>query len=519
MDTARATLRRARRYAVAPALAATLIATAGAPSVADPVVPSVDDASQSSAPTDDAASRTAPADDAATTSSAPTGPGDVRPRIAPLSSPLGQVSAGPVPDADALAQDLEDELGSRWLGPSNRRAVAIRDALTGESLLERNGSRLVTPASTTKLLSAAAIMTGLEAGDTFTTRVVAGEEPGEVVLVAGGDMLLADGRGNPEAVAGHAGIADLAAQTAAALQGEQGGTDDADATAGATTDDPVTVSLDLSYAAAPHAIPTWTEHWVAEGWTGRVVQLGRADDRARPYNPSPAQPEQEVARVFRAALEEEGVDVAGGDDAEAAEVEATDDARELATVESAAVRDVLALALATSDNAMVEQLARQAAVAAGVEPDQEPVMTWVEQTLAAEYHLELDGVQITDASGLSDGTRIPVDAVAEVLVQAAHGEHPELQEVLAAGGLPIAGYTGTLATRFHLDLHDPAVGNARAKTGTLPGVTSLAGTVVTADGRLLVYAMTADDIDEGSGAFEAASVLDEVVAELARCGC
>ena len=68
-------------------------------------------------------------------------------------------------------------------------------------------------------------------------------------------------------------------------------------------------------------------------------------------------------------------------------------------------------------------------------------------------------------------------------------------------------------------MHDPAVGNARAKTGSLPGVTSLAGTVVTEDGRLLAYAMTADDIEAGAAVFEARSVLDEVVAELARCGC
>ena len=543
--TSRGSTRRATRYVVAPALAAALLAgawsvpEAGAASARVPISVG-DDASTTTAPEGGAAATTGAPDDASTTTRAPSTAADVRPRIATPAAPLGQVTGGAVPDADALSEDVADELDSQWLGPSNRRAVTVRDALTGEVLLDRNATRLVTPASTTKLLSAAAIVTGLDGGDTFTTRVVRGPEPGEVVIVAGGDMLLADGVGDPDAVAGHAGLADLAAQTAASLTGVAGEGDDEGDGASTTAEDaedaaatsapeaadgavdgPITVSLDLSYAAGPDALETWTDQWVSEGWTGRVVQLGRSGDRALPFNPSPADPEQEVARVFREALAEEGLDVVGSgdEDATAAEVEAPDDATELASVESAAARDVLALALATSDNAMVEQLARQAAVADGESADQDTVMAWIEQTLVEDYGLDLEGVQIADASGLSDGTRIPVDVVADVLVAGSDGSHPGLQEVLAAGGLPIAGYTGTLSARFHLDVHDPAVGNARAKTGSLPGVTSLAGTVVTEDGRLLAYAMTADDIEDGAAVFEARSVLDEVVAELARCGC
>jgi D-alanyl-D-alanine carboxypeptidase/D-alanyl-D-alanine-endopeptidase (penicillin-binding protein 4) len=300
------------------------------------------------------------------------------------------------------------------------------------------------------------------------------------------------------------------------------------------------VSLDLSHVPGPHVLDTWSEHWVAEGWTGRIVQLGRARDRALPYNPSPQEPEQQVARVFREALAGHGIQVAGvggaGDEADedgndedgsddadvrAELVTAPADAQQLAVVESAPLRDVLALASATSDNAMFEQLSRQAAVAAGHGADQPSVTAWIRDTMTEDFGLDLTGMQIADASGLSDGTSLSMQVVAEVLVAGADGSHPRLQEVLAAGGLPIAGYTGTLGNgmRFHLPVHAPAVGNARAKTGTLPGVTALAGTVVTADGRLLVFAVAADDIETGSAAIEAASILDEIVAQLARCGC
>ncbi|KUG51815.1 hypothetical protein AVL62_07655 [Serinicoccus chungangensis] len=497
---------RSTRYALAGVAALVVALGALAPGTADPRAVAAEQVGATEEP---------PSPDQATaTADAAPSPGEVRPRIAPATEPLRPVTSAPVPDRGAVSGQISDELDSTWLGGTTRRAVAIRDALTGEPLGDRYSSRLVTPASTTKLLAAAAVVTGLPGDHTFTTRVVAGAEPGEVVLVAGGDMLLADGDGDPEAVAGHAGIADLAAQTAASLGSAQESDD-------AAADGPVRVSLDLTHVEGPHAMPTWIDRWLDEGYAGRIVQIGRSVDRARPFNPSPRAPEQEVARVFREALAEEGVDVEGArdDDARAEEVQAATDARELAVVESAAARDVLALALATSDNAMVEQLARQAAVADGEAADQESVTAWIRQTMVDDYGLDMTGVRLTDASGLSDGTLIPVAAVADVLVAGADGSHPRLQEVLAAGGLPIAGYTGTLTTRFHLDVHEPAVGNARAKTGTLPGVSSLAGTVVTRDGRLLVYALTADDIDRGSAAIEAASVLDEVVADLARCGC
>src|SRR5699024_2829434 len=107
---------------------------------------------------------------AVTSPPAPTAPSDVRPRVAALQHPLGAVSAAPAPDPGALREELEDELESEWLGPGNRRGLSVRDALTGEVLADVNADRLMTPASTTKLLAAAAVVVGLDAEERFTTR-------------------------------------------------------------------------------------------------------------------------------------------------------------------------------------------------------------------------------------------------------------------------------------------------------------------------------------------------------------
>ena len=52
--------------------------------------------------------------------------------------------------------------------------------------------------------------------------------------------------------------------------------------------------------------------------------------------------------------------------------------------------------------------------------------------------------------------------------------------------LPIAGYDGTLQKRMQ---GTEAEGNVRAKTGTVTGITSLAGYLTTASGHVLAFAI------------------------------
>jgi D-alanyl-D-alanine carboxypeptidase/D-alanyl-D-alanine-endopeptidase (penicillin-binding protein 4) len=80
-------------------------------------------------------------------------------------------------------------------------------------------------------------------------------------------------------------------------------------------------------------------------------------------------------------------------------------------------------------------------------------------------------------------------------------------ELLA--GLPIAALDGTLARRTR-----EARGRVRAKTGSLDGVTSLAGFAHTARGRDLVFAVIVNGPRHGDAA--ASDALDAFAAALVR---
>ncbi len=408
-------------------------------------------------------------------------------------------TAAPLPARDALATVLASALADPGLGSSVD--VTVRDAATGAHLLDRNAERPGIPASTTKLLTATAVMATLDPAERLSTRAVLGAAPQDVVLVAGGDTLLAPGRGSATAVAGRAGLDDLAAQTAAALKRR-----------GVAT---ATLHLDDRHAAGPRYAPAWEPVDIAAGLTGAVAMMGLSTQRPRPYHPTPADPAMRAATAFRTALARHGVTVATDIDRRAA----APGAAQLGVVRSAPVADQLALALADSDNALTESLARQAAARSGrtgAGLGFAEVAAWVRQQVRAQG-IDITGATLLDSSGLSRGTVIPARVLGDVLAMAARGTPPGLRDVVAQ--LPVAGLTGTLHDRFRTPRSHPAAGIARAKTGTLTGASAMAGTVVDRDGRLLLYVVLADAIPPGVGTLTARAALDRFVATLATCGC
>lgn len=378
-------------------------------------------------------------------------------------------------------------------------ALVVRDGQSGDVLYEQDAGTPRIPASTTKILSALAIGQAFAADATLTTRTVQGPGADEVVLVAGGDSLLAPGEGDPTAVAGHAGLGDLADETAAALRRE-----------GRTS---VTLSVDTTYADGPLVAPTWATSFRPEGITGAVAMLGRSDQRATGGRVGPADPVASTRDRFATLLRDRGLRVTVSTAPAAPWVE-TDGS--LGAVESAPVRDQLALALTESDNALTEILARQAASRSGVDTGGADGFArtgaWVVSQVAA-LRLDTDGVTLSDASGLSRENRVTARLLTDVLVLGYDGRHPVLRTAL--DGLPVGGLSGTLAGRFDTPTTKDAAGRARAKTGTLTGANALAGSVVDDDGRLLVFSGLVAD----AGTNDARSALDRFVATVAACGC
>lgn len=420
-------------------------------------------------------------------------PPDVRRPRAPQAPAALPGVGGTAPTPEGVRGALEPLLDAPGLGPAT--SMAVRDASTGQRLFALDADAPRTPASITKLLTAYAVSRTLDLDSTLATTVRQG--PGDqVVLVAGGDTALARGRGNPDEVAGRAGLGDLAKQVAANLK-KQGRTS-------------VTVGWDLSYAPGPLQNENWQQDLVDLGFTTRVGMLGLADDRSDPGTAPPTDPARSATQAFVKALAAEGITAELGK-----QVTAPDGAQQLGVVRSAPLVDVIGLALRDSDNAMTESLGRQAAAKDGVPGDGASVTAWVLRVLR-EDGIDLRGVKLMDASGLADGTTIPARVVTDVLQRGASGQDKSFQEVLSR--LPVSGWNGTLHNRFQATGSTDGAGGVRAKTGSLPGVSSLAGTVVTRDGRLLVFTII-NNGEQPRGPLAARADLDRIVTALADCGC
>ncbi|MDQ1286771.1 MAG: hypothetical protein QG622_336 [Actinomycetota bacterium] len=427
-------------------------------------------------------------------------PGAVEP-----SSPvavLPAVSAGPAaPTTAGLTAVIGPLLARPALGTSV--SAEVIDVATGTTIFSKNAARVAAPASSAKILTAAAALASLGPDTTLPTRAVAGTSAGEVVLVGGGDVLLAPGKGDPDSTYGHAGLADLADRTAASLR-----------RTGTST---VTVRLDDTLFAGPSRNPLWAPGDVVGGFVAPVMSLEvmvgitRPTAQPRPGLPAPRLPDpaMSAAKRFATLLTARGIAVSG----QVARARAPQQAEVLGEVRSASVADVVELALADSDNTVAEALARLVAIGSGRQA------TFADGGRAvldkvAELGVPTAGAQMAGGSGLGRGTLVSAAMIARTLSFAGSSDQPRLRPVLT--GLPVAGASGTLAGRFAGTSQAAGVGVVRAKTGTLTRVSSLAGTVVDADGRLLAFTVLADAVP---ATLPGRAALDTAGAALARCGC
>ncbi|MEU1779195.1 D-alanyl-D-alanine carboxypeptidase/D-alanyl-D-alanine-endopeptidase [Streptomyces abikoensis] len=377
--------------------------------------------------------------------------------------------------ADHLAEALDSLLKDSALGSDH--AAAVVDATTGERLYGVAQSDAYTPASTIKLATAAAALSAVGPEHRIETTVMASGGDG-VVLVGGGDPTLTA-----------AGLGDLADATARALKARGTGR--------------VKVAYDVSRYSGPVLHTIGLNDNIAPV-SPLMVNEGRLDDSDHGPADRTAEPAADAARKFAALLREKGVDVDGEPGEGRADGKA---AARLASVASAPVSALVERMLTNSDNDIAEALARQTALASGKPASFEGAAQAVTERLAA-LGLPMPAVRVVDGSGLDRADRASAEFLALLLARAAEPGRPALRPVLT--GLPVAGFSGTLRDRYPRD----AAGRAavRAKTGTLTGVNTLAGTVVTPEGRLLAFAFLASGTTDADAAQKA---LDRTASALA----
>jgi len=159
----------------------------------------------------------------------------------------------------------------------------------------------------------------------------------------------------------------------------------------------------------------------------------------------------------------------------------------IAEITSPPLKDIAQFTLLWSDNVLADRLARTAAVKLGFGGEAAGIQQAFEKTLDG-FGVEHAGLAIFDGNGLSKETRISARTIGELLVKIQAS--PELK--IIADGLPLAGKTGTLQTRFVTDA-PKAVGLVQAKTGWINGTVSLAGYVNVRD-KKYVFVVIANRI-------------------------
>jgi serine-type D-Ala-D-Ala carboxypeptidase/endopeptidase (penicillin-binding protein 4) len=393
--------------------------------------------------------------------------------------------------AAALAPGLRDEdLG--------RHVVAAVGDLNGDGAVWTYGEGAVIPASTTKVLTAAAALEALGPDTRFETRVLTGATPRDVVLVGGGDPYLASRPVAPEEAATtfpeRADVVTLARRVAAAVG----------------TGRRVRVQYDDGLFAGPSNNPRWRADYVPDDIVSPITALW-VDRGASPSGyGSSDDPSATAAEAFATALRDAGVRVAGTPRPTTAPAGAS----EIAAVTSAPVTDIVERVLEVSDNEAAEVLAHQVGLATVGEGSFRGGVRGVRQALT-ELDVPVGGADWYDGSGLSRDNVLPPGTLLSVLRVAASADQPTLRPVLT--GLPVAGFTGSLEYRF-ADTTPAARGHVRAKTGTLRGTSSLAGIATDLDGTSVAFVLMADRV-RFLKTFAAEGALDAAAAALGGCHC
>jgi len=359
--------------------------------------------------------------------------------ITPSASAFDPISAASVFSRLAVEPELSN--------PS----VSLIDVSTGEIVFESNAFSQRKPASTMKILAAAATLKHLQPDQVFTTRVSLGTVPDSIVI---------DGEFDPWVAIDHR------------------------------------VATKMKRTSFPR-IAFNSLSKVKESSGGSIKKLKVY------YNGIYA---NEVAS-YKAFYKKRGVT--------AAFIKVSDEkatslvSEEILTSESPQVIKMLDWFLLWSDNQLSERMAKIAAKYAGNEFNDEGVAVTFAEILIS-FGINPAQIVVIDASGLSRQNKVTAHVLAQLLYKI-HSD-PVLSRLIES--LPVGGESGTLRNRY-IETAPDAVGLVKAKTGTLTGTVSLAGYVQSGDREYAFVIIADKIRRTNSASDRARKTLDRYLAKIA----
>jgi D-alanyl-D-alanine carboxypeptidase/D-alanyl-D-alanine-endopeptidase (penicillin-binding protein 4) len=404
-----------------------------------------------------------------------------------LATPLWSPRRVPQPLVDAVgAQRLQARLDGELGGGQSCVTVSNGAGVVAA----HNPDLALAPASTEKLLTGLVALSTLGPDFRYETKVAAPAAPSNgsverLWLVGAGDPGLA----TPEYAAQVA--SDPRANVHEQVTGDSavttslGALADAIVAAGVRSI-PGGIQADDSRYEGARYLPTWKDAYRTDPEVGPLGAL-TVNHGLNAFNPKLVQvddPAIFAASELTRLLKARGVTVGPP-----GRSNAPGGAQGVASVQSPPLRDVVAAGLRSSDNLAAElftrelgvRVANQGTTAAG---------TKVTGDKLRELGVPVDGLALIDGSGLDRGNRVSCTTLLTVLGLGARPEFRALWD-----GLAVAAQTGTLADELR---GSGLAGRLRGKTGSLQGVTGLAGLVDL--GRAVRFAFLANgDFNEGGG--------------------
>ncbi|HHY08078.1 MAG TPA: D-alanyl-D-alanine carboxypeptidase/D-alanyl-D-alanine-endopeptidase [Corynebacteriales bacterium] len=328
----------------------------------------------------------------------------------------------------------------------------------GKTYWDKSADRLLAPASVTKLLTAYSALHVLDRNARQKTTVSLAID-GSLVLHGTGDVTISRRKNGRTFYRNAPRLNDLANQVKRKL----------DRVPPALR--PKRLIIDNSFYSGPTMAPGWYREDIGGGSITPMVPAmldgGRVYDTGW-YNSRTPNPSLQLGATLLQYLGLKDVKIEVGTPRLAPFT--------LGSIQSATLEDRVADMLLYSDNVLAESIGREVAAAKGQPASFRGAANAVLEEVRA-HGISTKGAKLYDTSGLSNLNRLSARTVTETLRPRSAVEKRTVTDIIYRY-LPIAGQTGTLRYRFG----GPAAagrGHVRAKTGSLTGVSTLAGVVYT----------------------------------------